>query len=83
MMLPSVQRTCQSFFPQDMQLPFGRAAASLPGSEDQWGLSVCCPVADLTRQVQEGTAPVFPPKTDFVKLAVVVLVKLISSEQLS
>lgn len=60
---------------EDMQLPFGRAAASLPGSEDQWGLSVCCPVADLTRQVQEGTAPVLPPKTDFVKLAVVVLVR--------
>ena len=57
MMLPSVpEGHANHFSPQDMQLPFGRAAASLPGSEDQWGLSVCCPVADLTRQVQEGTA---------------------------
>ena len=71
------------FHGQEIQLPFGRAAPSLPGSEDQWGLSVCCPVADLTRQVQEGTAPALPPKTDFVKLAVVVLVKLVPSEQLS
>ncbi len=63
------------FFPKEkLSLPFGRAAPSQPGSEENWGLSVMCPVADLARQ-HTGTAEMLP-RSEFVKLAVVVVVKL-------
>ena len=57
-------------------LPFGRAAPSQPGSEEHWGVSVMCPVADLARQGHTDTAALLPSRSDFVKLAVVVVVKL-------
>jgi len=56
-------------------LPFGRAAPSQPGSEEHWGVSVMCPVADLARQGHTGTAALLPSRSDFVKLAVVVVVR--------
>ena len=65
------------FFPKEkLSLPFGRAAPSQPGSEENWGLSVMCPVADLARRHIAGTAEMLPSRSEFVKLAVVVVVKL-------